>query len=454
MQSAFKPLVLLLSAALMQQAAASGYHFGTQSVTSQGTANSSAAEAADATTIFSNPAGLSKLQSHEISTAVNIVAPHIKYRDAEAKHLTGQPVSGSNSGKITKDAVVAPHVYGAYKLNDRATLGLAVYVPFGSSTEYAKDSVLRYNMNKLGLTTIAVEPVVAVKATDKHAFGAGLIAQHSSAELRKFADWGAPRGAAGKMDGYAEVKGKDWGFGYQLSWLYDINDRARVGVNYRSKVEHKLKGTAEWKTDNPAMAAARAATVDRAGFVPKEDASVKIITPESLSVHGMFKANDKLNLFGDVTWTRHSRFNRAELVFENPKVLAAPPAAPALVTARSTVITPDWRDTVKVAAGASYQISEPLQLRAGLAFDQSPVRNANSRMNTLPDGNRIWFSAGVKYALNKNHIVDAAYSHIHINDTAMKSPAASGKDVDSKGPSSAKFNNYANIVGVQYTYRF
>ena len=161
----------------------------------------------------------------------------------------------------------------------------------------------------------------------------------------------------------------------------------------------------------------------------------------------MYKATDKFNLFGDVTWTRHSRFNKAELVFENTKNV---------VNGKSdrTVITPNWRNTYKVALGGSYQVTDPLQLRAGIAFDRSPVKNAGYRMNSLPDGNRIWFSLGAKYHLGKNHVLDAAYSHIHINDTRYHTDRATGNDVDSKGASGARFKNHANIVGLQYTYKF
>ena len=451
--------------ALAQQAAASGYHFGTQSVNAQSTANAAAAEAADATTLFYNPAGLTKLDSNQISATVNLVLPHIKYSNAQATYRGGSAVRGSTSGKITDTAVPAPHVYGAYKLNDRITLGLGMYIPFASSTEYEKDSVLRHHLNQLGLTSIAFEPVVAFKANDQHSFGAGVIAQYSKAELRKFADWnasgtfnpliskmtsGAVTNASGWVDGHAKVKGDDWGFGYHLAWMFDVNDRFRMGVNYRSKIEHNLKGDAEWDVSTALQVAQP--TIRGLGYVAKEGASVKIVTPESLSLHGMYRANDKLNLFGDITWTRHSRFNQATLYFENQKTIGRSSTGP--VRSNRTVITPNWRNTVKVALGASYQVSEPLQLRAGIAFDQSPIRSADDRLNTLPDGNRIWFSVGAKYAFNKNHIIDVAYSHIHINDTSFKGKASDGTTVDSKGAASANFKNYANILGVQYTYKF
>lgn len=441
-----KPITAVLLAGLAQSALASGYHFGTQSVIAQSTANSSAAEAADASTLFHNPAGLSKLDSHEITAAINLVAPSIKYEATSAKHLDGRDVTGSTSGKITDDVVAAPHLYGAYKLNDRTTLGLGIYVPFASGTEYDNDSVLRYNMNKLNLTSIAIEPAVAYQATDKLSLAAGVIAQHSKAELRKYADFGLSQGLAGKADGYSEIKGDDWGYGFHLAGLYDINDQARIGFNYRSKIEHNLKGEANWVPASLGAEAAQARLV-AGGYVATEDANVRIITPESLSVHGMYRLNKQVNLFGDVTWTRHSRFNTANLYFENQKVIGSG-------TSNSTTLKPNWRDTIRVSAGASYQYSEPLQFRAGLAFDQSPIRGASDRLITLPDGNRIWFSAGMKYTHNQRHVFDVAYTHIHINDTDVNASAATGKDVDSKGPVSAKFKNYANIFGVQYSYKF
>ena len=161
----------------------------------------------------------------------------------------------------------------------------------------------------------------------------------------------------------------------------------------------------------------------------------------------MYRANDKLNLFGDITWTRHSRFNKADLVFGNSKNV---------VNGQSdrTTITPNWRNTYKIALGGSYQYSEPLQLRAGIAFDQSPVKSAEDRLNTMPDANRMWFSVGARYAYKKRHVFDTALSYVHIHSSRFNAPRAVGTDVDSKGASSAKFKASATILGLQYTYKF
>ena len=228
--------------------------------------------------------------------------------------------------------------------------------------------------------------------------------------------------------------------------MFDVNDRLRLGVAYRSKVSHNLKGTAKWQPDGSVSKALEPMFRGR-GYLASEGASVKIVTPESLSVHGMYRATDKLNLFSDVTWTRHSRFNKAELNFEHEKTVTKG-------NSRTTTIVPNWRDTVKVAFGGSYQYTEPLQLRAGVAFDQSPVKGSHDRLNTLPDANRLWFSVGARYTYKQRHVLDAALSYIHINSSDFVSAPSTGENVDSKGTTSAKFKSHAAILGVQYTYKF
>lgn len=560
-----KTSTILIGGALVAQAAlASGYHFGTQSVSSQATANSSAAEAADPSTLFYNPAGLTKLEGTQATVNVNLVAPSVKYSGASAEYpavplsatsvFPKQPVEGKTSGSIDPGVTVVPHMYASHKLNDQIALGLGVYVPFGSGTEYDQDSVLRYNLNKLGLQTMALQPTVAFKLNDQHSFAVGLVAQHTKAELRQFANFGpavarglkaqtdaaaangvtaqnvgallqqanngitqlnqgiaatqaaggnpaalqaqlatvttqrnqlaqaqAAYGALGNAtakspvgngaaDGYAKVEGGDWGFGYNLAWLWDINDSARVGVNYRSKISHNLKGDAEWILNgdafqNAALGGAIQQNIRDRGYKEKEDASVKITTPESLSVHGMYKINPQWNVFGDVTWTRHSRFNKAELIYSNPKDVTDPTGTSPTGADKSdrTILSPNWRNTYKVSLGASYQVSEPLQLRFGWAYDQSPVKSSNDRMSTLPDANRMWFSVGGKYDINKNNSINVAYSYLNIQNSkanvngfcgANELGAGSQPCVSSRTNGTANFKSHAHILGLQYTYKF
>ena len=471
--TSIKLSTILITAGIAAQAHASGYHFGTQSVSSQATANSSAAEAADPSTIFYNPAGLTKLEGTQATVNLNLVIPSIDAYDQKGYYPTdangnpaaagkGEAIKGSSNNSIDPGLTFAPHAYASHQINDRVSVGLGVFVPFGSGTEYERDSVLRYNLNELGLQTIAIQPTVAFKLNDQHSFAVGLVAQNTSAELRQYANFGPSlkdssikslnaqvaqstggtmtptqviamipnieaqlaagqagitkldagikaaeaagataqadalkvqkaaveaqvaagqkqlinaksvqivqgkidsMGASGNgvADGYAKVKGDDWGFGYNLAWMWDINDAVRIGVNYRSKVTHNLRGDAEWHLEDgmfndSVLGSKLKAGIRGNGYVAKERANVKIVTPESLSFHGMWKVDPKWNLFADATWTRHSRFNQAILNYENMKTVL-----PSMrgdqdqnkvgSQSNKTVLNPNWKNTWKFGVG-------------------------------------------------------------------------------------------------------
>lgn len=447
---------------------ASGYHFGTQSVSSQSTANASAAEASDASTIFYNAAGMTKLEGTNFSGALNLVAPSVKYSNAKGNYtqqtnpaesfsgrVVGGEIAGSKSGKITDDVIAVPHLYLTHQLNDKVTAGLGIYVPFASKTEYQRDSVLRYNLNATELKTIDFNPTIAFKLNDQHSVAVGVIAQYAEAKLRQYSNFAAlARLPNGTADGWAEVKGDDWGFGYNLAWMWDINDQATVGLNYRSKIKHTLEGDADWSySGDPRgeVAAKGAKYID-------ESAKIDITTPDSLSLHGMYKFDPKWTGYADVTWTRHSEFSRAELIYGNAKVVGVSGGKPA--TSNTTYLNPNWENTYKIAVGGSYQYSEPLQLRAGIAFDKSPVPDAEHRLATMPDNDRWWFSFGANYKLNKQSSLDAAYSYIRIKDgSAVLNGTCQFNNggqpcVSSQTVGSADYKAHANILGVQYNYRF
>ncbi|MCP9758239.1 transporter [Aquitalea sp. S1-19] len=460
---------------------ASGYHFGTQSVSSQSTANASAAEASDASTIFYNAAGMTKLQGTNFSGALNLVAPSVKYENAKGYYSNGQVANGpgitkgpngepvQTSGKITDDVIAVPHLYMTHQLNDKVTAGLGIYVPFASKTEYDRNSVLRYNLNATELTTVDINPTIAFKLNEQHSVAVGVIAQHAEAKLRQYANFGVRVGQPnGSYDGYSEVEGDDWGFGFNLAWLWDINDQGTIGLNYRSSVKHSLEGTAKWTrgTDvfltstNPLLAGAAANLKKQ--YADNESAKVDIKTPESLSLHGMYKFDPLWTGFADLTWTRHSQFDRAEVVYGNAK-----PGLPGQPLTNKTILSPSWKNTYKLALGASYQYSEPLQLRGGVAYDKSPVPSEDKRLATMPDNDRIWFSFGGNYKLNKQSSIDAAYSFIKIRDGSANvngycggakpvAPSYAGavNCVSSYTNASADYKAYANLLGVQYNYRF
>lgn len=72
-----------------------------------------------------------------------------------------------------------------------------------------------------------------------------------------------------------------------------------------------------------------------------------------------------------------------------------------------------WRDTFFGSVGADYRYNSSLTLRAGFAYDQSPVSLQN-RTPLIPDIDQFWLNFGFSYLVNNHFSIDGAYSHIFI----------------------------------------
>lgn len=465
------------------QAWASGYHFGTQSVSAQATANASAAEANDASTIFYNPAGITRLKGSHFSASLNMVAPDVNYFNAKANYPSqayaavesaglppglnaSAPVQGTTGGKITENWVFVPHLYASHQVNDRVTVGLGVYVPFASGVEYQRDSVLRYNLNYTELKTFAFNPVLAWKANEEHAFAMGLVMQRAQAKLRQYANAGGsanpilnnvrPNAGAGhgRSDAVGELSVDDIGFGYTLAWLWQPSEDTRFGVTYRSKIEHLGEGKTRWTMPNTLAGQVAASR----GYVTG-DSSAKMTTPEALSIHGYHQVGKWAWMF-DLTRTWHSRFRELRIQYADPKT-AGFSYLHGGASSNETTLFPQWRDTWKLALGATYQWSEPLQLRFGVAYDQSPIAESKRRMTTMPDNDRIWLSLGGRYDFDRHHSVNVAYSYIHVRSASAQpdgfcgaATAGAVNCVSSYVQGSADYHNRAQIFGIQYNHTF
>ena len=161
MQRKHFPLIIAAALSLMTTGAnASGYRFGSQSVAAQGTADASGAEANDASTIFYNPAGMSRLEGTQISAGATVVVPHSSYTDTGSTRFTGSRTGGTQASGYAPDAVAAPSLYATKKLNDQWAAGLGLFVPYGAKLNYGDTWNGRYALNDVLVEAIALNPSV------------------------------------------------------------------------------------------------------------------------------------------------------------------------------------------------------------------------------------------------------------------------------------------------------
>ncbi len=477
MKHKYLPLLIAVACAgFASTAQASGYRFGSQSVSAQGTADASGAEAADASTIFYNPAGLSRLEGTQFLGGGTLVVPHSTYQDTGSKTFTGRTPGGTTKD-YAPDAVFAPALYASKKVNDQWTVGMGLFVPYGAKLDYGNDWSGRYAITNIKLEAIALNPSVSFKLNERHSFGFGVTAEHMKAELGQAVDVpgtvkamhdkspaaaiafvtniGRTQGAAAAgaaqqalnntKDGHASMDGDDWGFGFNLGYLYQMNEGTRFGIAYRSSISHKLKGDTIWDFSQVSNNAAVNAFISAASGKVNSEALVELRTPETLSVNAFHQMDDRWALMGDVTWTRTSRLQNLDIQF--------PPTAEGAERIRQ-----NWKDTYRVSLGTNYKYSESLLLRAGIAHDQAPVRSAELRHPALPDSDRMQYSIGANWKLNANSSIDLAYSYIdfkdadvnYTNDCSPVKKGCTGNGETTKG----LFKTRMQLIGLAYNYKF
>ncbi|BBP04741.1 aromatic hydrocarbon degradation protein [Sulfuriferula plumbiphila] len=403
-------LITVCGLAVANHAAASGFALIEESASGLGNAFAGgAASAEDASTLFFNPAGMTRLSGKQVSLVLHAIKPTVEFSNTGSTAAAGRPPG--NSGGDAGDWAALPNFYYTMELSPQLRAGMGISSPFGLKTEYDQGWMGRFQAIKSDLKTVNINPSLAYKVNDHLSLGAGLDAQYIKAELINAVNLGV-------AEGLAQVKGDAWSVGYNLGVLYEMDPATRFGLAYRSDVRHKLEGDVTFSGGVPA---------------PNGPISAEITLPETVSFSGFRQINPQWAVMGDVTWTRWSRFKELRIVRDTGALVG--------------LTTENWDDTLRYALGANYQATGRLKLRSGVAYDQSPVSDPY-RTARIPDANRTWLTAGAGYKLSGAGSVDVGYAHIFVNNASINTGTAStGKLVGT-------YNNSVDILSVQYNHRF
>lgn len=362
-----------------------------------------------------------------------MIAPAVRFRNQGSTIVTGAPLLGGEGGEAGNDAIVT-NFYTSLSLSDRLKLGLGVNTPFGLVIDYKPGWVGRYQALESRLLTINVNPTVAYKVSDTLSVGAGINVQYAEAILSNAIDFGLIGRLSGlrtlpqQADGKVEIKGEDVSVGYNAGLLYEPTQTTRFGLAYRSRITHDLEGEADFIV--PAIARPLRAK----GQFTDTDAAAKLKLPDSLSLSAYHEISPKWAIMGDLTWTNWSRFEELRIQFDNP-------AQP------DTVQPENWKDTFRVGLGINHTLNRALTLRAGVAFDPSPVRDGFETPR-LPGGDRTWLSVGASFRPSPALRFDIGYTHIFVGDSSINQSSPTS------GNLRGKVDAGVDIVGVQMNLQF
>ena len=419
----------LAAAVLVTGAAhAAAFQLKEDSAVNLGTAFAgSASQATRPSTIFDNPAGLTQLDGLQFEGGGSLIAPSFTFRGTSTNAF-GRPNSGAD-GRDGGNQALVPYGYVSYKVTPDFAVGLGITSPFGLATTYGTNFIGRYQADKTELKTLNINPSFAYQVLSWLSLGAGFSAQYGRAEFSSVLNSStigtqALRRPVSLPDGNFRLRGDDWAFGYNFGALIQPGKATNIGLAYRSRVQQDFSGTADFIVPAP---------LNLNSAFRNSGGNAKLVLPDTATISITQGIGDALKVSAEVSWTNWSQFKQLNAFRTDGTLLNSTPQ--------------HYHNTFFASVGASYKVLDTLTLRAGTAFDKTPVSNAY-RTARVPDGDRVWLAGGVSYDVLPNATVDFAYAHLFVKDSRITEVSATGDVLQ------GRYNNSVDIVSLGTRVKF
>jgi len=427
------------------EALASGFFIDQQSVVGLGRADAGdVAAAADLGTIFFNPAGLSSLWDDgsarsRFAVGLSLIVPQSDLADTGSTAATpgtlgaAVPSRGSNASDPSDPTPVLSAYYARRLRGDRLSLGFRVNSPFGLAAQYDADWFGRYDSTRAELTTLSVGSVLAYELSDTVTLAGGLDVEYADSKLGSaIPNPLVPGGPTPATDGRFEAEGDDWSTGANVGLLAHLGASTRVGVHYRSGIEHDISGSAT----------TAGLTGPLAPFNGTVGAKTKLKLPSIVSAGIAYdRPGSNFALYGDYTHYGWGTLQTIAVEFAD----GSPPV----------VRTPSYRDSYTVAVGFDYRFTPQFTLRGGLKHDQSPTQDAY-RDTTFADDDRFWITIGGSLRRSDRMTIDFAVVHVLVDDTSVDVTRTffAGTPLASKTTTRASVTSVVDTLAVGFRFDF
>lgn len=364
-------------------AQAGGFAIREQSATAQGYSFAgSASGSGGLSSMFWNPATITMAPGWHSEWHLSLIVPQV-----DINPLPGTPTAiFGSSGDIGQDAIV-PTGFSSYQINDRFWVGVSSSAPYGLVTDPRQNWAGQIYSRSSKVFSLNVNPIVGVKVNDWLSLAVGPSLQYFDIRL-KSAVTPAPNAPS------AILEGDDIGFGFTAGATITPFAGTTIGIGYRSRIDHELEGTFSLPAGVGGVPINREIPIN-ADLTTPDQVTIglsQMITP-ALTVHLGFE------------WTNWS-------ILEEPLVLG-----PGGAVVRTLPLNYD--DGFFYSAGFDYKLNNQWTLRAGLAYEESPI-DTEIRSTRLPDNDRIWLSVGAGYQWSDKLSFDIAYTHIFTKETDIR----------------------------------
>jgi long-chain fatty acid transport protein len=334
-----------------------------------------AARAQDASTAFTNPAGMTRLKQPSLMAGAQPMYLNIDFSTDSNTTVPG--ASGDSNGWMP-----AGGLFYVHPVNDRLAFGLAANGYFGLALDYQDNWVGRYYVQDTTLQAAAIQPAIAWQVNDQLSVGAGVAMVYGMLEEKLAIN----RVLDDLPDGRLKLEDEDLAVQFNLGVLYEPVAGTRFGLTYLSKADLDFSDKADVSGFGP--------TLEGIFGLGSRTIDLGMTMPQAVMFSVYHELNDRLALMANLGWQDWSEFGKVEVSVSNTRADL------------TTDLTYD--DTWHVAFGAQYRVSEPLLLTAGIAYD-SAMLDEKDLTPTLPVGETWRFGFGTLYEWSKGLTLGASY---------------------------------------------
>lgn len=362
-------------------------------------------------TVFYNPGGISLIKDNYISGGISPIFLSASFTGASPSIYQTQ--SNTISPPYQGYLVVGPKNLGI-------KFGLGIYNPFGGACNWGNSWEGRYALEKLELRSTFIQPTFALRLSPRLGIGGGFIFAVGYVDLTK----SIPLADSTGTDGQSELSGHAAGFGYNLGIFFQATDNFSIGLTYRSVVHMKTdQGSAVFKVPNSLFTS----------FPSPNAFSNNLPLPSSFNFGLGYRPNKVFRLALDVNYIQWSIYKTLEFdFFTTTKSLT------------NSISQRNYKDTYDIRFGAEYSFSPKFQVRGGLAYGSTSIKDGYVTPETT-DANRVGMSAGFGLALSKHLNLDASYL-FEVIGPRFQTNIETGL--------SGTYKTLAYIPGLSLTYRF
>jgi long-chain fatty acid transport protein len=386
----------------------------------------------DPTTVYSNPAGITKLLGTQVTLGAHWESIHPTY-DADSGDRTRARPSNVIVPNFALTQSFADGQWGA---------GVAVESPFGLETHWGATSPLRYVATDTRLRTIIVTPAVAYKPISAFSVGVGLdyfnvpdaqLDRHVNVDLL---NQGLGLGTTEGQDAVSSLRGDGSAWGYHAGVLVQPNDWNALGVTYHSKAKIRVDGT-------ESISGLYGQSTTPFGFGTSNyqtSAYTDLTLPQSVQLGYAIKPGLPWTWEIDAAWLHWSE--QRDL---NVRYAETNPLRSQLLNVGNPEVL-QLHDTWNVASGFNFKYSDYWQFRGGVFYE--PHATPETYFSpAFMDLSRYGASVGAGWNITKYFVLDMAYTAVFFHNRDIHNNLGAGS-ID------GTYKNFASLLALNLTYRF